>query len=183
VARSPADTLLAVLAALPRDADLAVVRREPPGAAGAARRPGEWVVGVAPDARVEASGGDALAWLDRLSGGWWAGWLAYDLGRAVERVERRRPDDLGLPDLSLARFDTRLVVGPVGLRLEGDGPTRPMLSAAVRRARVAPPTAPPRSAWRRSPPASTGPDSRPASGRSWTSSGPASATRSTSPAG
>jgi len=114
VAASPADVLLAVLDALPGDADLAVVRREP----------GEWLVGVAPDARVEASGAEALDRLDRLDGGWWAGWLTYDLGRAVERVERRRPDDLGLPDVSLARFDARLVVGPSGLRLEGDGPTR-----------------------------------------------------------
>jgi para-aminobenzoate synthetase component I len=137
VASSPADALLAVLAALPRDADLAVVRRERSGARGAGRRPGEWVVGVAPDARVEATGSEALGWLDRLASGWWAGWLAYDLGRAVERVDPRRPDDLGLPDISLARFDTRLVVGPVGLRLEGDGPTRPLLSAAVRRARAA----------------------------------------------
>jgi anthranilate/para-aminobenzoate synthase component I len=136
VAFSSADTLLAVLAALPRDADLAVVRRETPGATDDISRSGEWVVGVAPDARVEASGGDALDWLDRLSGGWWAGWLAYELGRAVERVERRRPDDLGLPDLSLGRFDTRLVVGPAGLRLEGDGPTRRLLGAAVRRARA-----------------------------------------------
>jgi len=137
VAPSPADALLAVLAALPRDADLAVVRRERRRAAGAARGQGEWVIGVAPDARVEASGTDAPAWLDRLGAGWWAGWLAYDLGRAVERVERRSPSDLDLPDISLARFDTRLVVGPVGLRLEGDGPSRPLLTAAVRRARAA----------------------------------------------
>jgi para-aminobenzoate synthetase component 1 len=124
VAASPADLLLAVLDALPGDADVAVVRRDP----------GQWVVGAAPDARVEASGSDALDRLDRLDGGWWAGWLAYDLGRAVERVERRRPDDLGLPDVSLARFDARLVVGPAGLRLEGDGPTRPLLATAARRA-------------------------------------------------
>jgi para-aminobenzoate synthetase component I len=155
VSPSPTDALLAVLAALPPDADVAVVRRERSGAAGATplaahaapvggtppippgRRQGEWVVGVAPDARVEASGGEALAWLDRLGGGWWAGWLSYDLGRAVERVERRRPDDLALPDISLARFDTRLVVGPVGLRLEGDGPTRPLLVSAARQARAA----------------------------------------------
>ncbi|HEU5447484.1 MAG TPA: hypothetical protein VFW57_00570, partial [Acidimicrobiia bacterium] len=95
MAFSSADTLLAVLAALPRDADLAVVRRDGR----------QWVVGVAPDARIEASGAEALGRLDRLDGGWWAGWLSYDLGRAVERVERRRPDDLGLPDLALARFD------------------------------------------------------------------------------
>ncbi|HEV7862745.1 MAG TPA: anthranilate synthase component I family protein [Acidimicrobiia bacterium] len=128
MAESPADLLLAVLGALPRDADMAVVRREGPGA-------GQWVVGIAPDAQVEASGADALDRLDRLGGGWWAGWLAYDLGRAVERVQRRRPDDLGLPDVSLARFDARLVIGPAGLRLEGDGPTRTLLSAAARQAR------------------------------------------------
>jgi para-aminobenzoate synthetase component 1 len=135
VAASPADLLLAVLGALPPDADLAVVRREGPSHPGTTRNPGQWVVGIAPDARVEASGTEALARLDRLGGGWWAGWLAYDLGRAVERVERRRPDDLGLPDASLARFDARLVVGPAGLRLEGDGPTRPLLAAAAHHAR------------------------------------------------
>jgi hypothetical protein len=123
VAASPADLLLAVLAALPQDADLAVVRREGPGHPGTARNPGQWVVGIAPDARVAASGPDALGWLDKLGGGWWAGWLSYELGRAVERVERRRPDDLGFPDLDLARFDARLVVGPAGVRLEGDGPS------------------------------------------------------------
>jgi para-aminobenzoate synthetase component 1 len=129
VAASPADVLLAVLAALPRDADVAVVRREP----------GQWVIGAAPDARVEASGGEGLDRLDRLgdAGGWWAGWLAYDLGRAVERVERRRPDDLGLPDVSLARFDTRLVIGPAGLRLEGDGASRGLLAAVAGQARKA----------------------------------------------
>ena len=47
MAFSSADTLLAVLAALPPDADLAVVRRETSGATTAVRRPGEWVVGVA----------------------------------------------------------------------------------------------------------------------------------------
>src|SRR5207244_516916 len=51
VAASPADVLLAVLGALPGDADVAVVRRDP----------GQWVVGVAPDARMEAAGADAGA--------------------------------------------------------------------------------------------------------------------------
>jgi len=127
VAASPADVLLAVLGALPADADVAVVRRDP----------GQWVVGVEPDARLTASGGEALDRLDGLDavGGWWAGWLAYDLGRAVERVERRTPSDLFLADVSLARFDARLVVGPTGVRIEGDGPARPLLAAAVRRAR------------------------------------------------
>ncbi|MCA1843441.1 MAG: hypothetical protein LC792_09705, partial [Actinobacteria bacterium] len=127
MAASPADVLLAVLAALPADADVAVVRRDP----------GQWVVGVDPDARLAASGVEALDRLDGLdaAGGWWAGWLAYDLGGAVERVERRTPSDLGLADVSLARFDARLVVGPSGVRIEGDGPARPLLGAAVRRAR------------------------------------------------
>src|SRR5205085_6322487 len=111
---------------LPRHADLAVVRRDP----------GQWVVGVDPDARLEVSGAEAFDRLDRLGGGWWAGWLTYDLGRAVERVERRRPDDLGLPDVSLARFDARLVVGPSGLRLEGEGPARAVLAGAARAART-----------------------------------------------
>lgn len=129
MAASPADLLLAVLDALPGDADVAVVRRQP----------GQWVVGVCPDARLEASGAAALDALDRLgdAGGWWAGWLAYGLGRAIERVERRRPDDLGLPDVGLARFDARLVVGRSGLRIEGDGAGRSQLAAAARRARAA----------------------------------------------
>ncbi|MCA1845321.1 MAG: anthranilate synthase component I family protein [Actinobacteria bacterium] len=121
MAASPADVLLAVLGGLPPDADLVVVRRDP----------GQWVVGVAPDARVEAMGPDALDRLDGLGGGWWAGWLSYELGRAVERVERRRRDDLGLPDLCLARFDARLVIGPAGVRLEGDGPARRLLANAA----------------------------------------------------
>ena len=128
MAPSPAELLVAVLAALPPDADAAVVRRS-----------GEWVVGVAPDARIEADGAEALDRLDRLGGGWWAGWLAYDLGRVVERVESGRPDDLGLPDVCLARFDARLVVGPRGLRVEGEGPAGPVLRAAARQARQAAP--------------------------------------------
>jgi anthranilate/para-aminobenzoate synthase component I len=153
VAPSPADVLLVVLAALPPDADLAVVRRDGTGQPGTARNAGHWVVGIAPDARLDASGADALDRLDRLDGqdrvpdAWWAGWLSYDLGRAVERVERRRPDDLGFPDLALARFDARLIVGPAGVRLEGDGPSRPILAAAAHQARAG--------TRRRTPPAGT----------------------------
>ena len=158
-ASSPADVLLAVLGALPGDADVVVVRRESPAAAPAGRaglgRSGEWVVGVAPDARVEASGAEGLAHLDHLDdgGGWWAGWFTYELGRAVERVNRRRSDDLDTPDVCLGRFDARLVVGPGGLRLEGDGPTRPLLAAAARRARVqgGPPLPPAAGGVRRAP--------------------------------
>jgi anthranilate/para-aminobenzoate synthase component I len=115
------DLLLAVLGALPPGTDLAVVRR---GA--------QWVVGVEPEVRRTASGGAALDALDHLGGGWWAGFLAYDLGRAVERVVPRLVDDLGLPDLALARFDARLVVNGDGLAVEGEGPGRRLLEAVRR---------------------------------------------------
>ncbi len=127
--------LTSVLGALSPDLDLAVVRRD-----------GQWVVGVAPEQTVTASGPAALGALDRLGGGWWAGFCSYDLGRSVERVVRRRPDDLGLPDVALARFDTRLVFGPVGPRIEGariegawiegDGASRALLETALRRAQA-----------------------------------------------
>lgn len=103
--------LFELLAALPPNADLAVVRRG-----------SEWVVGLGPKRVVRASGMEALDALDRLGGGWWAGFLAYDLGRAVERVTTRLRDDLGLPDVLLARFATRIVVGAGGgVRVEGSG--------------------------------------------------------------
>jgi para-aminobenzoate synthetase component 1 len=112
-----------VLRALPADAELAVVRRGR-----------EWVVGVGASARHVVSGRAALDALDQLGGGWWAGFLTYDLGRVVERVTPRLVDDLGLPDLLLARFDARLVVGPGGLAVEGEGEGRRLLEAIRRRA-------------------------------------------------
>jgi para-aminobenzoate synthetase component 1 len=118
---APGDFLVALLSALPPGADVAVVRD---GA--------DWVVGVDPDEAVAGTGEAAWAALD-LHRGWWAGFLAYDLGRAVERVVPRLPDDLGLPDLALARFDARLVVGTRGWRVEGEGRARPALEALARR--------------------------------------------------
>jgi para-aminobenzoate synthetase component I len=124
VVTSPSpDLLLAVVGALPPDADLAVVRRGR-----------EWVVGVDPDERCMISGRPALDTLVGLEGGWWAGFLGYDLGRQVERVVPRLADDLGLPDLALARFDTRLLVRQDGLVVEGEGPGRRLLEEARRRA-------------------------------------------------
>jgi para-aminobenzoate synthetase component 1 len=38
-------------------------------------------------------------------GGFWVGFLTYDLGRAIEHIETRTQDDLGLPDVVFARFD------------------------------------------------------------------------------
>jgi para-aminobenzoate synthetase component 1 len=77
------------------------------------------VVAAEPVEIVEASGGDVFAALDELTPGWWAGFLAYDLGRSVERVLPRLGDDLGLPDFCFARFDARAVLEPGGTRFEG----------------------------------------------------------------
>lgn len=96
---------------------------------------GRVVVAVEPDEVVVASGPDAFARLDGLRSGWWAGYLSYDLGRAVERVAPRTVDDLGLPDLVLARFPARLVLDGAtgGAHLEGGGPGRRRLARALER--------------------------------------------------
>ncbi len=91
----------AVLAALPAELDAVVVR--------SGRR---FVVGAAPDRVVAATGEAALRMLDELPPGWWAGYLSYDLGRAVERVRPRAGEASTLPDLLLARFTARLVLDP-----------------------------------------------------------------------
>jgi para-aminobenzoate synthetase component 1 len=87
---------------------------------------------------VEAlSGAGAFDRLDRLEYGWWAGFAAYDLGRAIEPVRSRPGSADPLPDLLLARFDSRLVLDPrdgTG-RVVGTGPGRPMLEWALCRAR------------------------------------------------
>lgn len=67
------------------------------------------VVAAEPVEVVVAHGEAALDALDALTPGWWAGFLAYDLGRAVERVDARLPATT-LPDLLLARYDARLVL-------------------------------------------------------------------------
>ncbi|MFN8037069.1 MAG: anthranilate synthase component I family protein [Acidimicrobiia bacterium] len=64
-------------------------------------------VGVEPVELVRVSGPGSFDALDALTPGWWAGFLAFDLGRSVERVPGLATDDLGLPDVLLARFDAR----------------------------------------------------------------------------
>jgi para-aminobenzoate synthetase component 1 len=123
-AADPLPLLLGVLHALPTDSDMAVMRDG-----------SRWVVGIDPDDVVTARGAVCFSVLDRLRPGWWAGFLSYDLGRAVERFSCRVPDDLGLPDLALARFDARLVLDGHHLGVHGDGPGRRVLQAAARRAR------------------------------------------------
>ena len=93
-----------------------------------------WVVGVDPDATCGAEGAEAFPALDALEPGWWAGWLSYDLGRAVERVPERAVPDRAIPDLALARFDARLVLDDETATawVEGDGNGRPLLEQAMR---------------------------------------------------
>jgi para-aminobenzoate synthetase component I len=70
-------------------------------------RDGErWLVGDDATDVVIASGAGAFDALDAMArGGFWVGFVAYDLGRTIERVTPRAADDLGLPDLAFARFD------------------------------------------------------------------------------
>jgi para-aminobenzoate synthetase component 1 len=119
----PAASVLAVLGALPPDADVVVVRDGP-----------SWVIGVEPEQIVFGRGEEAFTTLDGLHRGWWAGFLAYDMGRAVEDVTPRIAHDPGLPDLALARFEARLILTAEGVRVQGEGPTRPLLEAVARRA-------------------------------------------------
>jgi para-aminobenzoate synthetase component I len=138
-------TAAAVLARIPASVDAAIVR------AGT-----DLVIAVEPDAVVVASGREAFDALDRLPPGWWAGFLTYELGRAVERVRPRPsvdgPDDPPLPDLVLARFPARLVLraGSGRYELAGRGSGRTLLARAADAARAAPrfPSPPALRHWR-----------------------------------
>ena len=83
-----------------------------------------WIIGERPARVVTARGADifdALAEIER--GGFWVGFVAYDAGRAIEHVDTRVDDDLGLPDLAFARFDdVRVTDAPPAL----DGGTAPV---------------------------------------------------------
>jgi para-aminobenzoate synthetase component 1 len=63
---------------------------------------------VRPAEVVRANGADAFDVLDAIDGGWWAGFVSYDLGRAVERVPTLAAIDPVVPDLLLARFEGRV---------------------------------------------------------------------------
>lgn len=92
------------------------------------------VVGVGPDEELVASGAGALHGLDRLAPGWWAGWLAYDLGRAVERVPVHAAADPPTPDVVFTRFAARAVFGRAGVTVAGRGPDARALRRVLRRA-------------------------------------------------
>ncbi len=133
----PADLappLPALLSALPPDVPRVVVRD--------GRRT---IVAVAPTEITEISGASAFDELDALGPGWWAGFLAYDLGRSVERIRAREDaDPMPVPDVALGRFDARLCLDPGGAGaspaswLEGEGPGRPLLERALREAGTSP---------------------------------------------
>lgn len=105
-----ADTIDDLLARLPTGADVAIVRD------------GErTVLALELSEVLRAQGAEALGLLNRIEDGWWAGFLAYDLGRAIEWVPERNARSPALPDLLFARFETRVVVSPDGTHVvEGD---------------------------------------------------------------
>ncbi|HEX5614758.1 MAG TPA: anthranilate synthase component I family protein [Acidimicrobiia bacterium] len=85
---------------------------------------------------LTAHGAAGFTALDHAArGGWWAGVVSFDLGRAVERVVTRNRDDLGIPDVVLARFEARAVVADGDVTVEGTGAGRLALDQARWRAR------------------------------------------------
>ena len=65
-----------------------------------------WIIGERPARVITARGSEAFAALEEIErDGFWVGFVAYDAGRAIERIEPRIDDDLGLPDLAFVRFD------------------------------------------------------------------------------
>jgi para-aminobenzoate synthetase component 1 len=95
------------------------------------------VVAADPVEVVAADGLDALAALDTLTPGWWAGFLSFDLGRAVEHVDARLTADTAVPDLLLARYDARLIID-TDTRFEGTPSGRRRLQRLLELASAAP---------------------------------------------
>jgi anthranilate/para-aminobenzoate synthase component I len=118
-----AATVAALLEQLPLEAGVVVVHD------GAST-----IVATAPAHVRIAHGADGFRALDEIEheGGWWAGYLAYDLGRAVELVVPWAAADRSIPDLVLARFDARVRFAPgEDPVLEGTGPGRRRLETAL----------------------------------------------------
>ncbi len=128
----------AVLGRLPADADVAVLRDGP-----------ATLIGLHPSEVLRYDGHEALDALDRLDDGWWAGVLAYDLGRAVERVPDLTDPHPRIPDLLLARFDARLRVLDGDAVIEGNGAARGELEQLLEGA-SSEPTKPALGPWRSS---------------------------------
>lgn len=122
----------------PRNVATALPVPDPDAGIAVVRDGDRTIVAAEPSEIVEAQGRDAFRALDGLAPGWWAGVLAYDLGRAVERVVPRL-DDLGLPDLLLARYEARLVIENGSAHLEGSLAGRHRLEHLLETAATPPP--------------------------------------------
>jgi para-aminobenzoate synthetase component I len=115
----------------------AVLAQLPPGCGCSIVRDGvATIVATEPSEVRSVSGADAFALLDDAArAGFWIGYVAYDLGRSVERVRTRLVDDLHLPDVVLARYDARLVLrADSEPEVIGDGPAARALAQAAWRA-------------------------------------------------
>ncbi len=94
---------------------------------------------------VALDGPEALDRLDRLGPGWWAGFLAYDLGRSIERVIRRpapglraqRREAPSQPNAAFIRFAAYAEIDRRSgrARVTGAGAARRYLEAALDAAR------------------------------------------------
>ena len=89
------------------------------------------VIAVEPVERLHLDGPAALDALTSLTPGWWAGAIAYELGRHIEPTGRTsRPRTV--PDLHLTRFAARLVLTPDRAPVViGEGPGARRLRAAL----------------------------------------------------
>jgi para-aminobenzoate synthetase component 1 len=85
-------------------------------------------------------------------GGWWVGWLSYDMGREIERLPSLARDELTLPPLALARYDAHLEFDHARgeVRVCGQGDAQHLLTALGRGGRVAEPELKPAREWKSS---------------------------------
>lgn len=102
------------------------------------------VVACGAEEVVSVDGPEAFARLDRLGPGWWAGFLAYDLGRSVEHVTPGLASSAAptVPDALFIRFAAYAVIDRrTGrtTRLAGRGAARRYLEAAIDAPAAGPP--------------------------------------------
>jgi para-aminobenzoate synthetase component I len=118
-----------ILAALPRELPAAV------GLDGSRA-----VVACGADEIVTIDGAGAFDRLDRLGPGWWAGFVAYELGASVERVRRARPATSeragSFPAVCFIRFAAYAEIDrrTGATRVSGRGAARRHLDAALEHA-------------------------------------------------
>jgi para-aminobenzoate synthetase component 1 len=132
---SPSISTAALLAGLPSDEPVAIVHDS-----------GRTIVAVDAVDVVSTGGTAALDALDALDAGWWAGFVTYECGHAVERIVTRH-HPTGLPDVCLTRFAARLEIADDGsMVLLGSRRGRALLERA-RELRRCVPAARPSGRW------------------------------------